>query len=97
MIPGLGCTPPPAAYFSLRSYVAFKFDPEFWFPAAELGDPANHLVLNSTGSPEDPFSKTAMMLSTGDEETVSVGRVVGEKEGKGRRYGCGLWLQKRRR
>lgn len=43
-----------------------------WFPAAELGDPANHLTLNSTGGPEDPFSKTALMISTGDAETVGV-------------------------
>lgn len=67
---GLGCTPPPAAYFSIRSYVAFRFKPSVWFPAAELGDPANFLTLNSTGGPEDPFSKTALMISTGDAETV---------------------------
>lgn len=48
----------------------YSFKPSVWFPAAELGDPANHLTLNSTGGPEDPFSKTALMISTGDAETV---------------------------
>ncbi len=67
---GLGCTPPPAAYFSIRSYVGFRFHPSVWFPAAELGDPANHLTLNSTGAADDPFGKTALMVSTGDAETV---------------------------
>ncbi|EWM25225.1 hypothetical protein Naga_100089g2 [Nannochloropsis gaditana] len=66
----LGCTPPPAAYFSIRSYVAFRFSPSVWFPAAELGDPANHMTLNSTGGPEDPFEKTTMVFSTGDRETA---------------------------
>lgn len=54
-----------------------RFKPSVWFPAAELGDPANHLVLNSTGGPEDPFSKTALMISTGDAETVRVCMWVG--------------------
>lgn len=47
-----------------------RFKPSVWFSAAELGDPANQLTLNSTGGAEDPFSKTALMISTGDAETV---------------------------
>ncbi|GAB5037440.1 Hypothetical protein NocV09_07900100 [Nannochloropsis oceanica] len=66
----LGCTPPPAAYFSIRSYVAFRFSPSVWFPAAELGDPANLYTLNSTGGALDPYEKTTMLVSTGDRETA---------------------------
>jgi hypothetical protein len=69
--PGLGCTPPPAKYFSMRSYIAFRFTPKFWFPAVEPSDPINHLMFNTTAGPgEDPFCKTSLVVTAGDADTV---------------------------
>ena len=65
---GLGCTPPPAAYFSIRSYVAFRFKPSVWFPAAELGDPANHLTLNTTGNSNNQNGAAAAAAEEEEEE-----------------------------
>jgi hypothetical protein len=68
---GLGCTPPPAKYFSMRSYIAFRFTPKFWFPAVEPSDPINHLMFNTTAGPgEDPFCKTSLVVTAGDADTV---------------------------
>ncbi len=76
-----GCTPPPSRYFSLRSYLAYKFPkvedehPNGYFnisgfmPAAELGDPTNNAVIQTTGGPGNPFSKTTLVVSTGDQGT----------------------------
>lgn len=71
-----GCTPPPVRYFSIRSYLAYRFLPPaegqaFYnvtglMPAAELGDPTNHAVFKTTGGAGSPFSKTTLFVSTGD-------------------------------
>lgn len=34
---------------------------------AELGDPTNNAVIQTTGGPHDPFSKTTLFVSTGDQ------------------------------
>jgi hypothetical protein len=31
-----------------RSYLAFRFDPEAFMPAAEFSDPLNQLLFNTT-------------------------------------------------
>ena len=66
-----GCTPPPAKYFSFRSYVFSAFQnlrPTLLF--ASLGDSTNHLVINTTGSTmNDPFGKTTVVTSTADMTT----------------------------
>lgn len=63
-----GCTPPPAKYFSFRSYVFSAFHnlrPTLLF--ASLGDSTNHLVINTTGlATSDPFGKTTVVISTAD-------------------------------
>ena len=74
-----GCTPPPARYFSIRSYLAYRFLPAGedeavynvtgLMPAAELGPPTNNAVMKTTGAPGSPFSKTTLFVSTGDEAT----------------------------
>jgi hypothetical protein len=66
-----GCTPPPVRYFSIRSYLAYRFPGEGrnisgFMPGAELGDPTNQAVIQTTGGPHDPFSKTTLFVSTGD-------------------------------
>ena len=66
-----GCTPPPAKYFSFRSYVFSTFHnlrPTLLF--ASLGDSTNHLVINTTGlNMSDPFGKTTVITSTADMAT----------------------------
>lgn len=67
-----GCTPPPVRYFSIRSYLAYRFPGEGrnisgFMPGAELGDPTNNAVIQTTGGPHDPFSKTTLFVSTGDQ------------------------------
>lgn len=77
-IVGLFCTPPPVKYFSLRSYVGFRFRPSAWLPAVELGDPTSNMVINTTarvapddeGQAQDPFGKTALLISTADGVTA---------------------------
>lgn len=75
----LGCTPPPTRYFSIRSYLAYRFvpageDEPFYnvtglMPAAELGDPTNHAMIKTTGGPGQPFGKTTLFVSTADQGT----------------------------
>jgi hypothetical protein len=67
-----GCTPPPTRYFSIRSYLAYRFPGEGrnisgYMPGAELGDPVNNAVIRTTGGPTDPFGKTTLFVSTGDK------------------------------
>ena len=66
-----GCTPPPAEYFSFRSYVDTTFQnlrPSIVF--ASLGDSANNLVINTTGlDVNDPFGKTTVVTTTADIAT----------------------------
>ena len=66
-----GCTPPPAKYFSFRSYVVTIFHnlhPNLVL--ASLGDSTNHLVINSTGfNTNDPFGKTTVVTTTADMMT----------------------------
>jgi hypothetical protein len=39
-------------------------------PAGELGDPTNHLLINTTAQDgEDAFQKTALVVATPDSET----------------------------
>ena len=68
-----GCTPPPAEYFSFRSYVFASFNnvrPTILF--ASLGDSTNQLVINTTGSNSgDPFGKTTLVTTTADIKTDS--------------------------
>lgn len=55
----------------MRSYIAFRFTPKFWFPAVEPSDPINHLMFNTTAGPgEDPFCKTSLVVTAGDADTV---------------------------
>ena len=67
----LGCTPPPADYFSFRSYVFSTFNnlrPQIVF--ASLGDSTNNLVINTTGlNEDDPFGKTTVVTTTADVTT----------------------------
>ena len=66
-----GCTPPPAEYFSFRSYVFTTFKnlrPSIVF--ASLGDSTNNLVINTTGlNVNDPFGKTTVVTTTADIAT----------------------------
>lgn len=80
-IVGLFCTPPPVKYFSLRSYVGFRFRPSAWLPAVELADPASNLVINTTArlapdeeGQQDPFGKTGLFISTADGVTARQAR-----------------------
>lgn len=64
---GLLCTPPPVRYFGLRSYTIFRFRPSPWLSAAELADPINNLIINTTSNdPNDVFRRTAAVVSTAD-------------------------------
>ena len=67
----LGCTPPPAKYFSFRSYVVTAYRnllPKLVF--ASLGDSTNNLVINTTGlTANNPFGKTAIVTTTADMNT----------------------------
>lgn len=76
-IVGLFCTPPPTKYFSIRSYVGFRFRPSAWLPAVELADPASNAVINTTArlAPDeegqlDVFAKTSLFISTADGVTA---------------------------
>ena len=68
-----GCTPPPAKYFSFRSYLFTAHKnllPRIVF--ASLGDSTNNLVINTTGqtlSTNDPFGKTTVVTTTADMKT----------------------------
>ena len=63
-----GCTPPPAEYFSFRSYVFTTLNnlrPDIVF--ASLGDSTNNLVISTTDlNTGDPFGKTTVMTTTAD-------------------------------
>ena len=67
----IGCTAPPAKYFSFRSYVFSTFDGlRPTIVAASLGDSTNHLVINTTRLPtNDPFGKATVVTSTADMMT----------------------------
>lgn len=76
-IVGLFCTPPPTKYYSIRSYVAFRFRPSAWLPAVELADPSSNAVINTTArlAPDeegqlDVFRKTSLLISTADGVTA---------------------------
>lgn len=76
-IVGLFCTPPPVKYYSLRSYVGFRFRPSAWLPAVELADPASNAVINTTArlapdeeGQQDVFGKTSLFISTADGVTA---------------------------
>ncbi len=71
--------PPNTNHHSIRSYLAYRFLPAAegealynvtgLMPAAELGDPLNNLVIKTTGGPGNPFCKTTLVVSTGDQAT----------------------------
>ena len=55
----------------MRSHTEFRFLPESWNVAAELGDPINHLTFNSTKiKDDDVWGKTGLVVSTGDGVTA---------------------------
>lgn len=72
----LGCTPPPADYFSYRSYLFSTFNgirQEIVF--ASLGDSINNLVVNTTGlRMGNPFGRTTVVTTTADVTTDKVVR-----------------------
>ena len=76
-----GCTPPPARYFSYRSYLFSTFNrlqPTIVF--ASLGDSINNLVVNSSDQMgTDPFGKTTVVVSTADVSTdLSIRKIFSE-------------------
>lgn len=82
-IVGLFCTPPPVKYFSMRSYIGFRFKPSAWLPAVELADPASNAVINTTArlapdeeGQQNPFRRTALFISTADGVTARCVDVV---------------------
>lgn len=67
----LSCTPPPADYFSYRSYLFSTFNGiRQRIVFASLGDSINNLVVNTTGlNIADPFGKTTVVTTTADVAT----------------------------
>ena len=67
----LGCTPPPADYFSYRSYLFSTFNglrQEIVF--ASLGDSINNLAVNTTSlNIGNPFGRTTVVTTTADVNT----------------------------
>lgn len=78
-----GCTPPPAEYFSFRSYV-FRTSQTLHSSIvfASLGDSTNNLVINTTGlNVNDPFGKTTVVTTTADIATDQSVRMAFTKAG----------------
>ena len=65
--PELGCTPPPALYFSWQSYVFLRLRPRAYVPWAEYGDAINHLILNASGA-SSPWSSTTLVVTMMNSE-----------------------------
>ena len=67
----LGCTPPPADYFSYRSYLFSTFNGSRQkIVFASLGDSINNLLVNTTGlNVGNPFGRTTVVTTTADVTT----------------------------
>jgi len=68
----VGSTPPPAAYFSYRSYLFSRViagERRTLFPS--LGDTLNHLRINTSGTPNgvegNPFDRETIIVTTADK------------------------------
>jgi len=70
----MGCTPPAARYFHMRTFSAIHqwgdYSPHC--PMAGLGDTINQRNVNTTGGAHgsDPWNKTAVIVSTADAGTL---------------------------
>ena len=71
-VPSVGCTPPPAKYFSFRSYLVNRGKD---IVAAAMGEMTNHLVINATG-PDAPFNALTTMVTTADGRTLAGDRCL---------------------
>ena len=67
----LSCTPPPADYFSYRSYLFSTFNGiRQRIVFASLGDSINNLLVNTTGlNVANPFGRTTVVTTTADVTT----------------------------
>jgi hypothetical protein len=68
----VGSTPPPAAYFSCRSYLFSRvIAGERSTIFASLGDTLNHLRINTSGTPNgaegNPFDRETIIVTTADK------------------------------
>ena len=71
----VGCTPPPAAYFSW-SHLVLQKQPGFHTVWADSGDSINMLVANSTVNGGASFNSTAALLVTADAASADAARLA---------------------
>ncbi len=65
----IGKTPPEVKYFSYRSYLCNRYFPiegKVRRIFASLGDTLSNFTINTSGTPDDPFEKETIIISTAD-------------------------------
>jgi len=65
----VGRTPPPMSYFSVQSFLAWRWDErqQTWVELlAPLGDTVNNLTIRTSGPASDPFDKDTILVLTAD-------------------------------
>ena len=65
----VGRTPPPMSYFSVQSFLAWRWDQrqQTWVELlAPLGDTVNNLTIRTSGPASDPFDKDTVLILTAD-------------------------------
>jgi len=67
----IGKTPPEVKYFSFVSYLVNRYYPKEGGTRrifASLGDTLNHLTIKTSGTPDDPFEKDTIIITTADRD-----------------------------
>ena len=81
----VGRTPPPAKYFSYKTYLAgylVEGEPMIHRIYASLGDTINNFRINTAGG-NDPYGKLVMLVSTADRAVEARIRAAAEQAGYG--------------
>ncbi len=67
----VGQTPPPVSYFSYQPFVLDRWSDkkdELISPFGTIGDTINNLTIHTSGPPDDPFDKDAIVVITSDRK-----------------------------
>ena len=80
----VGRTPPPMSYFSVQSFLAWRWDErqQTWVELlAPLGDTVNNLTIRTSGPASDPFDKDTILILTADRGVDQLVQAAGSTGG----------------
>ena len=80
----VGRTPPPMSYFSVQSFLAWRWDEkqQIWVELlAPLGDTVNNLTIRTSGPASDPFDKDTIVILTADRRVNELVQAAARQAG----------------